>query len=52
MEDKIFFQPGDVVTLRQDVPNKPVMIVVKKETGIIKPTEGIKTDFFKGIRCM
>ena len=30
MEDKIFFQPGDVLTIRQDIPNKPIMIVVKK----------------------
>lgn len=28
--DKQFFLPGDVVSLRQDVPNKPTMIVVKK----------------------
>ena len=32
MEEKVFYQPGDVVTLRQDIPYKPQMIVVKKET--------------------
>lgn len=26
-EEKVFFTAGDVVTLRQDVPNKPKMIV-------------------------
>ena len=30
--DKIYFNPGDMVTLRQDIPNKPTMIVVKKIT--------------------
>ena len=32
MEEKIYFMPGDIVTLKQDIPNKPQMIVVKKET--------------------
>lgn len=27
MEEKIFFTAGDVVTLRQEVPNKPIMVV-------------------------
>ena len=27
-ETNIFFNPGDRVTLRQDIPNKPIMIVV------------------------
>ena len=30
MEEKVYFMPGEVVTLKQDIPNKPVMIVVKK----------------------
>ena len=29
MEEKVYFMPGEVVTLKQDIPNKPVMIVVK-----------------------
>ena len=33
---KIFFQPGDVVELRQNIPNKPVMIVYKVERSILK----------------
>ena len=35
MEAKVkqYFLPGDVVTLRQDIPNKPIMLVVKKETS-------------------
>ncbi len=28
--------PGDIVTLRQDIPNKPTMIVVRKETTVFR----------------
>lgn len=38
MEEKVFYQPGDVVTLRQDIPYKPQMIVVKKETMTFRPS--------------
>ncbi len=50
MEDKIYFQAGNVVTLRQDIPNKPKMVVVKKETSIFKQDD--KDNILKGIRCM
>lgn len=40
MEEKVYFMPGEVVTLKQDIPNKPVMIVVKKETMSIR-THGV-----------
>ena len=59
MEEKIYFLPGDVVTLRQSIPYKPTMIVVKKETKIISPRKstgiegftGGKEDCLKGIKC-
>ena len=35
-ETNIFFNPGDRVTLKQDIPNKPIMLVVRKETSIFK----------------
>lgn len=50
MEDKIFFQPGDVVTIRQDIPNKPIMIVVKKVNSMIGKNED-KEGILRGIRC-
>lgn len=50
MEDKIYFSPGDVVTLRQDIENKPKMIVVKKETTFIR-TKAPEDSSLKGIRC-
>ena len=52
MEEKVFYLPGDVVTLKQEIPNKPTMIVVKKETMTFRPSkEEDKEDYFKGIRC-
>lgn len=48
-KEKIFLQPGDVVTLKQDLPNKPVMIVVRKETNVFKNQPSGIT--LKGIRC-
>ena len=50
MENKQFFLPGDVVTLRQDLPNKPTMLVVRKVTKTIR-TKDTKSDFFQGILC-
>ena len=49
-EEKIYFLPGDVVTLKQDIPNKPTMIVVRKETMTFR-TGNENEDYFKGIRC-
>lgn len=46
--DKTYFLPGDVVTLRQNIPNKPIMVVVKKETSFIKKEEN---NILRGIRC-
>ena len=50
MDMKQFFLPGDVVTLRQDLPNKPTMLVVRKVTKTIR-TKDTKSDFFQGILC-
>lgn len=49
-KEKIFFLPGMLVTLKQDLPNKPIMLVVKKETLIFKHTDN-KEPILKGIRC-
>lgn len=52
MEDeKIYLMPGDRVTLKQELPNKPVMMVVKKKTLTIKPKEGEQSNYFQGIIC-
>lgn len=49
MEDKMMFFPGDLVSIRQDLPNKPVMVVVRKESTIFRDEN--KTNSLKGIRC-
>lgn len=49
-EQKQFFLPGDVVTLRQDLTNKPIMLVVKKITKTIN-TKTLQGPFFQGILC-
>ena len=49
-KNKVYFLPGDEVTLRQDIPNKPTMYVVKKVNKTIK-MGGVKNDFFQGILC-
>lgn len=42
--------PGDLVQLRQDLPNKPVMLVVKKETYVFRNKDD-KEPLLKGIKC-
>ena len=49
-DTKTFFLPGDTVTLKQDIPNKPTMYVIKKVTKSIR-TQTIVNDFFQGILC-
>ena len=46
--DKTCFLPGDIVTLRQNIPNKPIMIVIKKETSFIKKEDN---NILRGIKC-
>ena len=49
-KDKIYFLPGDLVTIRQELLYKPVMYVVKKVNKNFK-IESIKGDYFQGILC-
>lgn len=49
-EDKTYFNAGDVVQLKQDIPNKPVMVVVRKETSLFRNKED-RRSILKGIRC-
>lgn len=48
-DEKIYFQPGDICQMKQDIPNKPKMVVVRIERSIIKRNEG--KDYLKGVRC-
>jgi hypothetical protein len=47
---KQFFLPGDVVTLRQDIPNRPTMIVVRKIKRTVR-IDNTATEVFQGILC-
>lgn len=51
MESKIYFNPGEVVELRQDLPNKPKMMVVRKVTSMFKKSKEDNADILIGIRC-
>lgn len=50
MDDKIYFSPGDIVTLKQDIPNKPKMVVVRKEMSILR-NKVSEDNVLKGIKC-
>ena len=50
METKIYFLPGDLVTIKQDMPYKPIMLVVKKVTKRIN-SNSTNIDYFQGILC-
>lgn len=47
-KEKIYFVPGDLVTIRHGLVDKPIMLVKGKDQTLIKSDEG---SHFKGIRC-
>jgi len=50
--NKVYYLPGDVCEIKQDIPNKPLMVVKKKATKMIRPNPlDIKRDFLQGIIC-
>lgn len=50
-QTNIFFNPGQRVTLRQDIPNKPIMLVLRKETSVFKSDCETPKSSLIGIRC-
>ena len=48
MDEKIYFVPGQKVTLRQDIPNKPIMLVHRVERSIIRNED--KNPLLKGVK--
>lgn len=48
VDDKIYFVPGQRVTLRQDIPNKPIMLVHRVERSIIRNED--KNALLKGVK--
>lgn len=47
-DSKIFFTPGDIVQLRQDIPNKPKMLVYRVERSIMRNNGN---NVLKGVKC-
>ncbi len=51
-ESKIFYNPGDLVTIRHDIQNKPTMFVVEKCTrSLYNKENNEKENVFLGIKC-
>lgn len=52
LDEKVFFNPGDCVTIKHDIPNKPVMWVLEKVTRSLYNKEmQEKENVFLGIKC-
>lgn len=51
--EKIYFLPGDVVTIKQDLDFKPDMYVVKAEKRIVRTAlkDENGDNMLKGIKC-
>ena len=39
-DEKIYFQPGDICQMKQEIPNKPKMVVVRIERSLLKNNNG------------
>lgn len=51
-ENRVYFNPGDIVTIRHDIENKPTMFVVEKCTRSMYNKEtNEKENIFLGIKC-
>lgn len=50
-ETKMYFNPGDLVRIKHDLPNKPVMLVYEKVTRSLMNKNGEKENVFIGIKC-
>ena len=48
VDDKVYFTPGQKVTLKQDIPNKPIMLVYRVERSIIRNED--KNALLKGVK--
>ena len=49
IDDKIYYSPGDLVELKQDIPNKPIMLVYKIERSLIRKED--KNNALRGVKC-
>ena len=49
--EKVFYNPGDLVILKHELDNKPIMYVVEKVTRSMINKEKEKETIFLGIKC-
>ena len=49
-EDKIFFNPGELCTLKHEELNAPIMLIVEKVSKTYKKNDEIN-NMFVGIKC-
>lgn len=47
-EEKVYFSPGQLVKLKQELPYSPLMMVYRVERSIMRNTNG--RDILKGVR--
>lgn len=50
-DEKIFYNPGDIVKVKHDLENIPTMYVVEKVTRNIVNRDGKNETIFVGIKC-
>lgn len=51
-DEKIYYNPGDLVTVKHDISNKPKMFVVEKSTrSLYNKNTNEKENVFLGIKC-
>ena len=51
-EQKVYYNPGDLVTVKHNISNKPTMWVVEKSTrSLINKDTNEKENIFLGIKC-
>ena len=48
IDEKVYFVPGQKVTLKQDIPNKPIMIVQRIERSLMR--NGAGKEYLRGVR--
>lgn len=51
-DDRVYFMPGELVRIKQNIPNRPTMIVIGKVSNVFKHNQDIKGNVLKGIKCM
>lgn len=49
-EEKVFFSPGQLVKMKQELPNSPLMVVYRIERSIMRNLNNGR-DILKGCRC-